>query len=162
MHLTIHGDITYPSDQLSHGPATGGVTSCKVSSNVGRVANTLNGQVGQTNSRGKVVEEDWSNGSRVSDVASLGGSTGVDHRDRATGCAVNELVVSARAELPGLESGDLGIITVEVVLEVGLKLGQREVIIESQGLGVSCDGSSVGNCRKGNEDLSWLHDELPV
>lgn len=127
---------TYPRDQVSHGPAASGVTSSEISSDIRGVGNTLHSQVVQANTGGEVVEQDGPNGSWVSNVARLSGSSSVNHGDGTAGCSVSQLVVGAGAELPSMKRVGLGGFAVHVGFEVSFELSKREVIINLQSLGL--------------------------
>ncbi|KAI6755698.1 hypothetical protein HG531_004804 [Fusarium graminearum] len=132
---TLGSGLSYVN-QVSHGPAASSVTSSEISSDIRGVGNTLHSQVVQANTGGEVVEQDGPNGSWVSNVARLSGSSSVNHGDGTAGCSVGQLVVGAGAELPSMKRVGIGGFAVHVGFEVSFELSKREIIINLQSLGL--------------------------
>lgn len=151
--------LIYLVDQISYGFVVSGIVFLEVFENVCCIRNILDSQVGQFDVGGKVVEEDWFNGSWVFNVIILGSFLSIYQCDGVVRCFVGELVVGVFSELFSLQSCGFGVIIVQMVFEVGFEFGEREVIVYNCDFVFFSDRGGIGNCCKGDEDLSGFYDE---
>lgn len=71
---------THGRDQVCHSSASRRITALQKPSDTSGVCHSLNSKLaGSTETTGEVVEEQWSDGRRVSHIAGLGCAASIDH-----------------------------------------------------------------------------------